>query len=76
MRNYVYIILSVLDDLPILYQASDICYICFLVMVGHKHMCLYPSLFHDEKMQNLICPWYNHMCLSEFWRKCLTFAMK
>ena len=23
-------------------------------MVGHKRMCLYPSLFHDEKLQNLI----------------------
>ena len=60
MRDYVYILLSCLDDLS--YCSKLLIYV-FLVMVGHKHMCLYPSLFHDEKLQNLNCPCYKHMCL-------------
>ena len=35
----------------------------FITMVKHKHMCLYPSLFHDEKLQNFNCPFCKHMCL-------------
>ena len=31
------------------------------MMFGHKHMCLYPSLFHDGKLQNFDCPRYEHM---------------
>ena len=46
--------------LTIQYTVSSI---PFIMMVGHRHMCLYPSLFHDEKLQNFNCPCYKHMCL-------------
>ena len=33
------------------------------MMIVHKHMCVYPSLSLDEKLQKFNCPCYKHMCL-------------
>ena len=35
----------------------------FIMMARTKRMCLYPLLFHDEKLQNFNRPCYKHMCL-------------